>query len=127
VRSPSIINLDTSDWHQVAVSYDPGKLPILAECNRDDGTGSSLAREGVEEFLELLEELPQSDAKKRVLRHLKATRFIVGCQLATSDIDDRGYNANDQFLAFFAERCGGMIQADGEGFYEGADLVLPLA
>ena len=37
-----------------------------------------------------------------------------------------GNNANGHFLTFFVEHCGGMIQADGEGVYEGAKLILPL-
>src|SRR5262245_57679752 len=118
VSSPPTLNLHTSDWEQIAIAYKLGKLPILAECNRDDGTPDSLLRQEIGEFVELVDDAPSSLAKQNVLRHLKATNFIVACQLPTSDIEDDGYEANGEFLAFFVERCGGMIQDDGEGFYE---------
>jgi hypothetical protein len=124
---PPILDLSAAEWDQLGITYAPGKSPILAECSQDDGTDDSLVREEVDEFLEFLEDAPRGDAKAQVVRHLKATRLIIACQLATSDIDDRGYAANDQFLEFFVQRCGAMIQADGEGFYQGSTLLLPLA
>jgi hypothetical protein len=60
------------------------------------------------------------------LEHLAATAFVIACQLPSSDIEDDGYNVNGHFLTFFVEHCGGMIQADGEGFYEGDKLILLL-
>jgi hypothetical protein len=39
---------------------------------------------------------------------------------------DEGYNANGDFLTYFVEHCGAMIQADGEGFYEGHNVILAL-
>jgi hypothetical protein len=121
-----ILDLHTSDWEQVAVAYKSGKLPILVECNRDDGTHESLLHQEISEFVDLIANADPIAAGETVLRHLEATRFIVACQLPTSDIDDDGYEANGRFLAFFVERCGGIIQADGEGFYQGGDLILPL-
>ena len=123
---PPILDLATSDWEQVAIVYRVGKLPILAECNRDDGTNECLMREEVGEFVELVEEADRSEVTERVLEHLAATAFVIACQLPSSDIEDDGYNVNGHFLTFFVEHCGGMIQADGEGFYEGDKLVLPL-
>jgi hypothetical protein len=127
VSNPSILALNTSEWKQVAVAYKPGRLPILAECNRDDGTVVSLLRQEIEEFKELIEDATPDEAKQRVLRHLEASKFIIACQLPTSDIDKDGYDANSEFLAFFTKHCGGMIQADGEGFYDDDKLILSLA
>jgi hypothetical protein len=42
------------------------------------------------------------------------------------DIDDDGYNAVATFLRYFVEYCGAMIQADGEGFYEGDRVLVEL-
>jgi hypothetical protein len=126
IASTPIINLGSSDWEQVAVTYKRGKLPILAECNREDGSEDSLLHEELAEFVELIEEAEPSAARQRVLDHLGKTKFIVACQVPTSDVDDDGYNATGDFLTFFAERCGGLIRADREGFYEGSTLVLPL-
>src|SRR5262245_28962098 len=49
-----ILDLATSDWEQVAIAYRAGKLPILAECNRDEGSDESLMREEIEEFIEFI-------------------------------------------------------------------------
>ena len=38
-----------------------------------------------------------------------------------SDCDDDGFDANGQFLDYVVDRCGAMIHADGEGFYERMD------
>ena len=56
----------------------------------------------------------------------EAAMFIVACQLPTSDIDNAGHNTNGGFLAFFTAGCGAIIQAEGDGFYEGNHLVLEL-
>ena len=124
-RSP-ILDLATLDWEQVAIAYRAGKLPILAECNRDDGTDESLMRVEVAEFVEFVGEPGRSADKQRVLDHLAATKFVIACQLPTSDLEDDGYDANGDFLSFFVEHCGGMIQADGEGFYDGDRIIVPL-
>jgi hypothetical protein len=42
------------------------------------------------------------------------------------DIDDDGYTAAGVFLSYFVDHCGGLIQADGEGFYERERLLVEL-
>jgi hypothetical protein len=118
-------DLDSDNWEQATLSYKAGKAPILVECNRDSG-GASLLREELEEFYEMIEDVQPSAGKKQVVAHLRATNFIVACQLQTSDIDDDGYDANGDFLSYFEDHCGGMVLADGEGFYRGEDLLLEL-
>src|SRR2546427_5767619 len=62
--STPILALDTSEWEQVGVAYKPGRLPILAECSRDDGTSESLLRQEVDEFIELIgDATPDGDRK----------------------------------------------------------------
>ncbi len=125
-NSPATIgaaDLDSPEWDQASLSYKTGKRPILIDCNRDTGKGC-LMREELDELFESVEDAEPSPAKKQVLAHLAASRFIVACQLPTSDIDDDGYYANGEFLSFFVQHYGGMIQADGEGFYAGQRLLL---
>ena len=117
---------DTSDWEHAEISYRAGKLPILAECNRDDGTPDCLMRTEVAEFVEFVEEAGASEDAARVLKHLTDTKFIIACQLPSSDIEDAGIDANGDFLSYFVLHSGGMIQADGEGFYDGGRLILAL-
>lgn len=121
-----VLDLDTPDWEQIAITYKAGKLPILAQINRErDDRG--VLREEIAEFSKLLSDAAPEAARMRVLAHLRATTFIVACQLPTSDIDDDGYRANGDFLEYFVQHCGGLMQADGEGFYEGVRVILPLA
>ncbi len=137
---PSALNLADSDWEQVALVYRAGKLPILAECNRDDGSEDCLMREGGKGVRNLFRPFAVSSSSQtekvpdtfsapesmRVRKHLAETKFVVACQLPTADIEEDGYDANGDFLTFFTEHCGGMIQADGEGFYDGQRLLLEL-
>lgn len=101
----------------------PPKEVTLEELSRNTGRGRNLQDE-VAEFKELLEEIKNSPAKRQVLSHLDRTRFIVACRLPSSDIDDDGYDVNGDFLGYFVGHCDGMIQADGEGFYQGAKVLL---
>ena len=87
-----------------------------------------MAKAERQEFIDELADLEDTPAKNQVIDHLRKTRFIVSCQLL-SDCDEDGYEANGQFLDYFVDHCGALIQADGEGFYERMDLgeiLLPL-
>jgi len=108
------------------VSKDGGapKEVTLEELSRNAGRGKNLIADEVAEFKELLEEIKNSPAKRQVIGHLNQTRFIVACRLPTSDIDDDGYDVNGDFLGYFVDHCEGMIQADGEGFYQGSKVLL---
>ena len=123
VAEISDADLESSVWERARLFYRRGKLPILVECNRDTGP-DSLLREELEEFSEILEEVDPPPGKQTVVAHIAATKFLIACQLPTSDIDDDGYDANSDFLSFFEERCGGIVQADGEGFYRGEELLV---
>ena len=115
----------SSDWSEAEFHYKNGKNPVVVEVNVNDGA-ESLAAEESREFMDEIGKPGFSIAKRRVLGHLARTRFIICCQLL-SDIDDDGYQANGELLNYYVENHGGMIQADGEGFYRGnkAIVVLP--
>jgi len=125
---PEVSEPDLADasWEQVGLLYQDGKLPILLELNRDESGGDdeSLVKEEIDEFLEFLEEAPNNASRKKVEAHLRATTFVVAAQLATGDIVDDGYTALGNVLGYFVEHNGGLIQADGEGFYEGETLIV---
>ena len=115
--------LDSPHWNEFELTYKPGRKPILVECNRDDGE-DSLCREECDEFIDDFLGPAGLPARDRVAAHLRATRFTIACHLLM-DIDDAGYAANGEFLHYFVMHCGGMVQADGEGFYDGAEQVFP--
>jgi hypothetical protein len=101
------------------------KAVTLKELSRHAGPERrNLVQDEVAEFKELLEEIKNSPAKRQVISHLNRTRFIVARRLPTTDIDDDGYDVNGDFLGYFVDHCEGMIQADGEGFYRGAEVLL---
>ncbi len=116
-------DVGSPDWSEVEIFYNSEKRPLVVECNRDDGDNDCLARVEPQEYLEEIGPPGLSRAKRRVIKHLKATKFIIASQLL-GDIEDDGYNANGVFLNYFVEHCGGMIHADGEGFYDGDNIIL---
>jgi hypothetical protein len=112
--------LDEVAWTSVAISYAPGRAPLIAELDRDE----ELVAEETEEFVDLVEDARTSSAKRQVLDHLRETSMVVAVRLPTSDADDATYDAAWTVLRYFAERRAGLAQADGEGFYEGDRLIL---
>ncbi len=113
-------DLDSDTWGQAEVLYTADRSPIVAEANAD-----TLAHEEVDEFIESLEDVDESPEKQKVLEHLRQTKAVIAVQLL-GDIDDDGYTAAGTFLTYFIEQCGGLIQADGEGFYERERLIVEL-
>jgi hypothetical protein len=110
------------EWCDFSVRYDAEKPPIAVEAVREPAAVS----EEIDEFIDLIEHLPSSGAANEVLAHLRATRSIVAMRIPTADIDDEGWRANDEFLGCLVERAAALVQADGEGFYKGEDLILEL-
>jgi hypothetical protein len=111
-------DLDAAGWHQAEVVYKSDSQPFVAEAAADE-----LLREEVEEFLESLDDVDESPEKRKVVDHLEQSKALVAAELL-GDLDDAAYTAAGTFLTYFVEHCGGMIQADGEGFYEGQRLIV---
>jgi len=126
------MKMQSRGWEQVSLVYKEGKLPIIARCTRTDAKGSASAGgdgsagDELKMFIERIGQPGKNKVKKRVVDHLKATRFIVALRLPKGDMDDAGWDANGQILTYFLDHCGALIQADGEGFYEGAKLILEM-
>jgi hypothetical protein len=120
------LDLDSVEWDEVPVLSGAGKAPILISVSRDDGTPECLFREEVREFAELLEDVEDSPAKERVVRHLRASGYVVANQLPTSDLDDDGFRASALLLEYFVTPAGGLVQADAERYYEGDEVILEL-
>jgi len=125
------MKMQSRGWEQVSLIYKEGRLPIIARCTRTDakssGADSASAAEELKDFIERIGAVGKNKVKKRVVDHLKATRFIVALRLPKGDMDDSGWDANGQILTYFLDHCGALIQADGEGFYEGSKLILEMS
>ena len=114
----------SADWCHAYFYYKEGKEPVVVEVNVDD-SGESLAAEECREFADEIGRPGISLSERRVLSHLTHTQFIVCCQLK-SDIDDDGYRWNGELLNYYVMNHGGMIHADGEGFYDGDKIIVDL-
>jgi len=129
VENGDPMKMQSRGWEQVSLIYKEGKLPIIARCMRADAKGNGTdadAGSELKSFIERIGAVGKNKTKKRVVDHLKATRFIVALRLPKGDMDDAGWDANGQILTYFLDHCGALIQADGEGFYEGSKLILEL-
>jgi hypothetical protein len=58
---------------------------------------------------------------------VRPPHFVGVDDFRKADMDDAGWDANGQILTYFLDHCGALIQADGEGFYEGSKLILEMA
>ena len=123
-NEPDRRDLDSAGWPGAEIRYKHDKRPLVVDVTRA-AENRLLLSEEVEEFIELLKDVDESAQKSKVLAHLRESRAVVSVQLL-SDIDDDGYHAVGVFLSFFVEQCGGMIHADGEGFYEGDRIIVEL-
>jgi len=120
-------DLRASDWEEATLGFGPNRRSFVVTCDRETSPGHTLVREEVQQFIEFLQDGPPSPERKRVVDHLRATRFIIACRFpaaAAADDDEGGCAAGRGFLSYFVAHCGGLVQADGEGFYEGDRIVL---
>lgn len=115
-------DLESQEWEQTEFSTG-GKALFLSELNYNSGT-ESLAAEEIEEFIEFVEEVDDSPAKKTVEQHLRDTKFVIANQIL--DQAEETLEIIDVLNSHLAHTFGGMVQADGEGFYDGEDLIVEL-
>lgn len=126
----SYIEVDqtSKQWNEIAVIGEDGNRVFIAELNRDNGNEESLMREEIQEFLEIIKELEDVPAenKAKVKKHLNETKFMVALQVTGETLGEEGDNAASIFLQYFVVNCGGMVQEDGEGFYEEDKLIIEM-
>ena len=112
-------------WTDAVLSYDADEEPFRLRCDHaGDPAGAARLREEVGDFLEDLAELPDSDARARVIGHLENTRFVLVVEFPEGGVGPRGYETNGWLMGLFVERAGGMVQCDGIGFYDENDEIV---
>jgi len=109
--------LEAQNWTAFELFYDKAKSPVIVEIYKVDNS-RKLAKEEIEAFKELIGKPKLLETKKRkVIKHLNKTKYIICNQLLTEDIDEEGHEINWCVLSFFESNYDGIIYADGEGIY----------
>jgi hypothetical protein len=122
VRDEPPKELDSSKWKPFELVYDPHKESVLVECNRNTGARSRCARE-VQEELESLQGIQDSEAKSRVADCLSRTRFLICCRVDGDPNHTESFNVRS-VLDYFVDHCGALLDVEDEGFYSCSDLPL---
>ncbi|HZS90486.1 MAG TPA: hypothetical protein VFE42_23715 [Chloroflexota bacterium] len=117
------VGLDSPDWHQVGLIHKMGKSSVWIEIDDDADDEDSLVRQEVAQFEQEVSKKAASMNRGKVLAHLANTCCIVAIE-TPFDFDEYGAEVVSSILGYFIEHCGGLVQADGYGFYEGEDLIL---
>jgi hypothetical protein len=108
--------LNSWNWVGVEIGYDKDRTPIMLTCVRKGGAQDDLFTQDTEGLLHFVEAHREID-NWRVADQLRACRFYIASILDKNDITDDGYDFNGWMLEFFQENCDGMVQIDGQGFY----------
>jgi hypothetical protein len=125
VGGPAASELLSPVWTEAVVSYDPDEEPFTLRCaHAGDPGGAARLRAEVADFLEDLEELPDSAERARVMNHVAQSRFVLIVEFPEGGVGPRGYETNGWLMSLFVERAGGMVQCDGIGFYDEDDEII---
>jgi hypothetical protein len=117
---PSEVNeklLNSWNWVGIEIGYAREKKPILLTCVRKGGAQDDIFKQDVEGLLHYVESFREID-NWRVVDQLRGCRFYVANILDKNDITEEGYDFNGWILQFFQENCDGMVQIDGQGFFD---------
>jgi len=108
---------------EVTISYD-GRLIGYITLNVP---GDGLFEEERDELIEFAEDVNEAQ-KRRVIDTLCAAREIVAVQVLFGN-GDTGWTLDrlSPLWTWLQSNRRGLVQADGEGYYDGHDLILPLA
>ena len=116
-----------SYWTEVLLSYDEDEVPLRLRCVRADAAGLRALTAEIGDFVDDLEELPDTPLRALVLEQLAATRSLLIVELPAEGVSARGQNTADGLTTMFVERAGGLEQIDGRGFIdEYGDVILAL-
>ncbi len=110
-------DLDTGRWSDVRLLSSAGPSLHLS-CSRDEGTPDCLLKLELSEFLRRMTKGGVTGAKRKVVRHLENTKVIYACKLPPGRNSPETVAEGLALMGFFEGRCQGIMQVDGEGFYE---------
>jgi len=113
-------------WARVQLAT-PDEPPFQVERLQPEvGTAVALAEE-LADFRADVAELPPSDGRAAITALLSETRAIVRVSFPADGLGPRGETAVEALCDLLAETTDGLVQRDGEGFFdEAGDEVLAL-
>ncbi len=118
--------LNSWNWVGMEIGYAKDKKPILVTCVRKGGAQDDIFKQDIEGLLNFVEAHREID-NWRVVDQLRGCRFYIADVLDKNDITEEGYDFNGWILQFFQENCDGMVQIDGQGYYdENGELLFEL-
>jgi len=115
---------NSKKWDRLNFFYKNDKKPIVVKLDINDGSENLVTKE-CKEFIDEIGNPGLSFAKRKIIKHLKNVKYII-CSQILNDADDDSYNLNGELLNYFVNNYEGLIQADGEGFYNGYKLIVKL-
>jgi hypothetical protein len=114
--------LDSPAWKSFELIYHPDKESLLVECRRNTSK-RSMCQQTAKEELNALEDLDDSEAKKRVMDCVMNTRFIIDCTV-TGDLKRKDALTVRSVLDVFVDHCGALIDMEDSGFWSHSDSPL---
>ena len=115
--------LNVWNWVGVELTYNKDRAPILLTCVRKDSAQGEIFDQDIQGLLNFAEAHRELD-NWQVVDQLRGCRFYVATILDKNDITEEGYDFNGWILQFFQENCNGMVQIDGQGFFDAEGEVL---
>ncbi len=109
--------LTSWNWVGLEIGYAKERTPIIVTCVRKGGAQDDIFQQDIQGFLSYVETHREID-NWRVADQLRGCRFFIANILDKNDITEDGYDFNGWILQFFQENCDGMVQIDGQGFYD---------
>ena len=89
--------------------------------------GDNLFDDERDELIELAEDADERSARNRVVDTLRAARGIVAVQVLFGDGSTEGtLDLLVPLWTWLRANRHGLLQADGEGYYDGGELIFPL-
>ncbi len=114
-------DFDEKDWKHLMLQYDENNEPIRLERNIKER--DSILEEEQEEFLEALEELPDSKEKKKAVDIIKGITQIYAFDIE-EDITEKGWEFLNHLFDFLCDATDGYVQIDDEGIYDKEGKIL---
>ena len=104
------------------IYYDPNYPPLtadLAESTKEDAKADIMA------FIEAVTDYSDHPAQRKVLNVLSRTQAIIAIGIP-NDFPDSHQGSLNELLALVADMAEGLFHVEGEGFYDGANLIFEL-